>query len=113
MYINIQCRGFPLTEALKDYVKSRVRLALERYRHNIASVSVMLADVNGPKGGEDMQCRISIKSSRLPAIVVQETAVDMYDAINMCSHRAKRSASRQLEKFKQQRKGARLRHVDG
>ena len=107
MLINIQSRGFPLSAALKEYVESRIRLAMERYRDKIAHIQITLFDVNGPKGGEDMRCKISLKPSGLPSIVVQETAPDMYDAINICTHRLKRSTDRYFNRIRQRQKGLR------
>lgn len=108
MLITIQSRGFVLSAALKKHVKSRVRLALDRYRSEIASINVTLVDIKSAEGDEDRHCKISLKPNRFSEIVVQETGADIYEAINMCAHRAMRSASRQFTKLKQQRKVSRL-----
>jgi putative sigma-54 modulation protein len=69
---------------------------LSRYEEKIIRVDVSLFDINGPKGGEDKCCKIIIKINGSSSIVVQETAEDLYDAINTSSRRAKRAINRQL-----------------
>jgi len=104
MLVKIQTRSFTLSKALYDYTDSKVRLALGLYPHKIQRADVFLTHVNGPKGGRDMMCKIKIKANGYPSIVAQETAEDMYDAINICSHRMKRSVGRRFDRVLQQRK---------
>jgi ribosomal subunit interface protein len=96
MLVNIQSRHFSLSEALSKYVQSKVQIMLSRYESKINSINVSLFDINGPKGGEDKCCKIIIKINGTTSIVVQETAEDLYDAINTCSRRARRAVKRQL-----------------
>jgi ribosomal subunit interface protein len=96
MLVNIQSRHFSLSEALSKYVKSKVQIMLSRYDSKVNSINVSLFDINGPKGGEDKCCKIIIKINGASSIVVQETAEDLYDAINTCSRRARRALKRQL-----------------
>jgi len=96
MLVHIQSRHFSLSEALNKYVKSKVQVMLSRYEEKIIRVDVSLFDINGPKGGEDKCCKIIVKINGSSSIVVQETAEDLYDAINTSSRRAKRAINRQL-----------------
>jgi putative sigma-54 modulation protein len=96
MLVNIHSRHFSLSAALSKYVKSKVQIMLSRYESKIMSINVSLFDINGPKGGEDKCCKIIIKIHGSSSIVVQETAEDLYDAINTCSRRARRAVKRQL-----------------
>jgi putative sigma-54 modulation protein len=96
MLVNIQSRHFLLSAALSKYVKSKIQIMLSRYESKIISINVSLFDINGPKGGEDKCCKIVIKINGASSIVVEEIAEDLYDAINTCSRRARRSVKRQL-----------------
>jgi ribosomal subunit interface protein len=96
MLVNIQSRHFSLSAALSKYVKSKIQIMLSRYESKIISINVSLFDINGPKGGEDKCCKIIIKINGSSSIVVQETAEDLYDAINSCSRRTRRAVKRQL-----------------
>jgi putative sigma-54 modulation protein len=96
IHIHIQSRQFSLSSALREYVQSKVRVMIGRYETKIIRIDVSLFDINGPRGGEDKCCKIITKATGMTSIVVQETAVDMYDAINLCSRRARRAVKRQL-----------------
>ena len=96
MLVQIQSRHFSLSEALNKYVKSKVQIMLSRYETKIISINVSLFDVNGPKGGEDKCCKIIVKVNGKSSIVVQETAEDLYDAINTSTRRVRRAVKRQL-----------------
>ncbi len=105
MIVKIHTRGFPLSNALYDYTDAKVRLILGLYRNKLRRIDVFLTDVNGPKGGEDMRCKIKIKADGYPSIVVHETAEDLYNAINICLHRIKRAIGRRFDRALPHRKG--------
>ena len=96
MLVHIQSRHFSLSEALSRYVRNKTQVMLGRYEAKIIRVDVSLFDINGPKGGEDKCCKIIVKMGSANSIVVQETAEDVYDAINTCTRRGRRAVKRQL-----------------
>ena len=100
MLVHIQSRHFSLSAALNKYVKTKLQVMLGKYEAKIISLNVSLFDINGPKRGEDKCCKIIVKIivkiNGTSSIVVQETAADLYDAINTCSRRARRAVKRQL-----------------
>ena len=98
MFIQITTRGFSLTKALRNYVTSRLEFTLERYRDYLQTVEVTLLDVNGPRGGEDMRCRLQLKPRSGRSVIIQETADDLYDAVAICASRARWVIGRQLDK---------------
>lgn len=104
MLLKIHTHDFSLTGALKSHVDSKIRLALGRYTERIQRVDITLTDINGPRGGEDMRCQLVIKPEGMASFVVQETAEDLYSAISIAAHRAKRSMERQMCRLKNQRR---------
>ena len=104
MLVKIHTPDFPSSSALSDYVDSKVRLALGLYRDKIRVVDVFLTDVNGPRGGEDMRCKIKVKADGHPLVLAQETADNLYEAINICSHRMKRVIGRRFDRVLQHRR---------
>lgn len=101
MILSVQSLGFSLTPGLKDFVETRTRLIVSRYGHRVSRIDVTLLDVNGPKGGEDKRCRIRMKIEGMPSIVIQDTDKDMYDAINSCTSRLRRTLIRKLDRGRQ------------
>ncbi len=100
MNIKIQSRGFKLSEALYEHTHSKLYLTLGRYAERIRNIEVVLTDINGPKGGEDMRCIIKLRLNRFKSVALQETSSDMYDAINQCSHHARRVVERHFNRLR-------------
>jgi hypothetical protein len=53
-------------------------------------VTVRLADLNGPRGGVDKQCRIIVKLRPGEEVVVKDTASEVETAIDRCADRVQR-----------------------
>ena len=96
MNIDIQARGFILTEALSAYIERRINFALSSRFDQINRISVRLLDINGPRGGVDKRCRIHITLPRLSDIVIEDTEQDLYVAIDRATDRASRTVQRRL-----------------
>ncbi|MFZ3035777.1 MAG: HPF/RaiA family ribosome-associated protein [Rugosibacter sp.] len=96
MQMDIQCRGFDLTDGLRDYVKKRLAYSLNCGDGHIMRVVVRLADINGPRGGEDKRCHLGLRLKGLPEVVVEDTEADLYVAIDRAAERAGRALARCL-----------------
>ena len=98
MNIDIQARDFQLTEALERHIRRRLDFALSPRYEQIQQIQVRLGDINGPRGGADKCCHLHIVLPRLPDVVVYDTELDMYLAINRAIDRAGRAVSRRLSR---------------
>src|SRR5512134_737287 len=98
MQIDIQARGFKLTEGLRNQAERRVRFALGSTTGRVRSVVMRLADENGPRGGLDKRCTIRATLSGAPPVIIEQREADLYVAIDRAADRAGRAVSRRLEK---------------
>ncbi|MBK8768375.1 MAG: HPF/RaiA family ribosome-associated protein [Burkholderiaceae bacterium] len=87
MQIEIQARGFSLTEALRTQAERRVRFALGSTSGRVRNVVMRLADENGPRGGLDKRCTIRANFPGAPPVIIEQQEADLYVAID----RARRS----------------------
>jgi putative sigma-54 modulation protein len=101
MNIQVNFRNIKKSNAAIIHISDRISLAFARTQDAIQSVSIIVSDVNGPKGGIDKLCRILIKSSLLPDIVITENQAHISTAIDRCITRARQSLSRKLKRNKQ------------
>lgn len=96
MQVDIKSRGFELTDSLRDYVRKRLACNLSHGDTAILQVGVRLSDINGPRGGEDKRCQITLRVKALPRIVIEDTEADLYVAIDRAAERAGRTLQRRL-----------------
>jgi len=98
MQIDIQARGFRLTEGLRTQAERRVRFALGSTSGRLRGVVMRLADENGPRGGVDKRCTIRAHLPGGPPVIIEQQDADLYVAIDRAADRAARAVSRRLEK---------------
>jgi ribosomal subunit interface protein len=98
MQIDIQARGFDLTDALREHAKKRLAFALHWAHDDVREIKIRLSDVNGPRGGEDKRCLIQLPLIGKTAIVIEETELNLYTAIDKAMHRLERVLAKRLEK---------------
>ena len=96
MQIDIQARNFSLTNALRGHIERRLGFALSTRDEYIQRVVVRLSDINGPRGGKDKCCHIQVVLPQLTDVVIEDTEVDMYAAIDRATDRAGRTVGRRL-----------------
>lgn len=107
MHIDIQSQGFTLTPALRAHTERRMRFALGATRPEVLRVAVRLSDDNGPRGGEDMRCRVRIAIAGVPDVVIEDAESDLYIAIDRAADRAGRTLVRRLARRSEQSRSPR------
>ena len=101
MRIDIQARGFDLTEGLREHAERRLQFALSWV--SVRTVRVCLFDVNGPRGGNDKRCRIQIPMAGAQNVVVEDAEADLYLAIDRAADRTERTMARRLGRLREHR----------
>ncbi len=96
MHLDIQSQGFDLTDAIRDYAERRLAFGLGRSAQHVSNVAVLLADINGPRGGNDKRCRIRVRLAPSLEVVVEDTQSDLYRAIDRAAERMGRTVARSL-----------------
>ena len=98
MQIDIKTHNFSLTDALRTHAERRLRFSLTCCDHFIQRVVMRLSDINGPRGGKDKRCRLQIVLAGLPDVVVEDTEIDLYVAIDRAADRAGRTVRRKVDR---------------
>jgi len=104
MKIELRFHGIQSSEALRDHTARRVRVHLSRFAREVSTVVVRLADVNGPRGGLDKRCQITVFGPRLGTATLEETSADAYAALDLALERIGRSAGRELARARWNRR---------
>ena len=98
MNFDIQSLGFPITAALSDHARRRLRFGLTRHGDRIQRIVVRLGDENGPRGGVDKFCRIQVYLVNAPAAVIEDIGPDLYVVIDRAADRAGRLVVKHLDR---------------
>ncbi len=98
MQLQVRGRNIELTEALRAHVERRLQFALSRFGQRIGRVLVRLADVNGPRGGDDKSCHVDVNLFPSGKVLVEDLDADLYAAIDRAAERVGRSVVRELER---------------
>ncbi len=83
---------------ISHQVRKKTRAALNRFSTSIQTVTIRITDTNGPKGGVDTQCTLSIKLITTGEVVAQKKGENVYAALNQCLHNATRLINRLQER---------------
>lgn len=94
--LNVRTTGFQLAPEERGYLRVRLGKKLGKFAPHIERVTVRFEDLNGPKGGVDIECRIKVVLSGLPSVVVTETAETVQAAFNLAADRAVRAAGKAI-----------------
>jgi ribosomal subunit interface protein len=88
-----------LSESLKVYVEEHLVAHIERIADDeAAEIDISLVDNNGPKGGIDKDCRVTVRLPGLSAIHVTETSETVHQAIDAARDRLENALKRTLER---------------
>ena len=96
MNLRLVTRGIELSADLNDYVRRRAHFSLGRFAGRIRSLSIRLADVNGPRGGIDKLCDIRVDIGLPKTVIVRERQANIHAAVAFAVDRAERAVQRQL-----------------
>ena len=87
-----------LSPSLAPLARRRFEFALGRFGDRVRSVTVHLADVNGPRGGMDQHCLVAIRlTSPRRLIVIEDTDAEAEVAIGRAADRAARVVARAVQ----------------
>ncbi len=106
MKIEVRFRGLGSSDALRDHAARRIHSHLSRFAGEVTAVLVRLDDVNGPKGGVDKRCQVTVRGPRFGSATLDEMSGDASSAVDMAVERIGRSVGRELDRARSDRRSA-------
>lgn len=95
-----------LSDALRAYVDEHLVSHIERFADDeAAEIDISLVDTNGPKGGVDKECRVTVRLPGLAAVHVTEAGDSLFPAIDASRDRLEKTLKRTLEKRREAHTG--------
>lgn len=94
--VHIRAVGVDLDAADRDYLRRKLGRGLGKFDGSIERVSVRIEDVNGPRGGVDMRCRIKVVLKGLPSVVIDQQHSSLQAAMDRAVARTRTAVQRNL-----------------
>ena len=104
MKIDVRFHGLDASDAFREHVRRRVHFQMSRFGGAVRSVVVRIGDINGPKGGEDKRCQVTLRGSRLGPLTIEDLSADVYSALDTALERAARAAGRDIDRRRSARR---------
>ncbi len=98
MQLEIVSRDFELTQSIREHIETRLATLSAWSRRDIRTVRVTLGDMNGPRGGADKYCKVSVTLRSGPDIRVGKVSDNLYDAITRAALAAVRTTSEMISR---------------
>lgn len=105
MKIDVRLRGIEHPESLRDHATRRIHLQLSRFGPELSEVIVRISDLNGPRGGLDKHCRITLRGRRFRELILDEVSDDPRLVMEAALDRIARLLARELARVRQVRAG--------
>jgi ribosome-associated translation inhibitor RaiA len=102
--MTITIDGIPQDETLQTHVKEKVSAALEQLRVKPTTTRIAFTDENGPKGGIDARCAITVKLPRRPPVHVETAAETRRQTFDSAFELLQRELARERERLKASRR---------
>ena len=100
MDIHILDRNVGITAGQREHIDRCLQFAFDRFGSHIRTVDVSLTDVNGPRGGDDLQCRMKVVLQGKREIVVEGKGVSVEAIVAETADRAALAVSRRLDRLR-------------
>lgn len=104
MELSIRHRHLDMSEPLEAYIARRLRFAIGAFDSRITSVDVRVADVNGPRGGIDKRCIITVLMRPIGRVFALAMESDAYSAVDRAATRIRAVLVRTLNRRRERRR---------
>ncbi|MEQ9411787.1 MAG: hypothetical protein RIK87_28990 [Fuerstiella sp.] len=98
MQISVANPASRLSDVFRGAVGSRLQTALARFSNRITQVEATLSDENGPRGGVDKQCRVSVVMPGIGTISTSARHENLMAAVGQAARRARRIVITKLKR---------------
>ena len=92
------------SESLALHARRAVQQALDRFAPRIRDILVRIRDENGPKGGVDQHCSLSLRTDHGPELHLHETDSSAESAVRRLAGRAARMVRDRLARHRASRR---------
>jgi len=96
--IRLVRKGVSVDQGLQRLIRVKLSFTLQRLAHRVRWVRILIEDTNGPRGGLDKRCVVSVGGDGFETRVVDVRDTGLHAAIADALQLAARSVVRALER---------------
>jgi putative sigma-54 modulation protein len=111
MNVLIRLISLETSTTLSQFIEGTVRQRFARLSHEIDEVCVRVSDVNGPRGGLDKQCQVTVRGRAVASFHVEELGENSYASVDLAVTRAAHAVKRGLQRSRRSRKESSVRRA--
>ena len=100
MTVQIRSNGIEVTDDLREHIERTLASSLDRFTQRLKSVSVFLADLNGPRGGVSRLCQMTARFRNGRVVHMLQKDSEIEPAIKRAADRLKYALSRDASRVK-------------
>ncbi len=105
MRVSIRTRKGKLDPTAREWLSRRIEFALGRFGARISRVSVLLEDLNGPRGGVDHRCLVEVQLVPAGRLLTEVVDADMEPAASTALERMARRVRDEFNRRRDLRRG--------
>lgn len=94
MHIDIHGLNIQPTDAMRIYMHRRIQTSLDHLHHAVRGVVLRIKDINGPRGGVNKRCQISVQLTSGERIFIEDIDEDVYRVVDRITTRTKHTIAR-------------------
>ena len=107
MELSIKSQNLNLSDSFKTYAERRLRFALGGFITQLSGIEVRLADVNGPCGGFDKACAITVMLRRHGAVFARAAGDTAYSSVDRAAARIRSAVASAVGRHRSNRRHTR------
>ena len=96
--VELHSPDFTLPADLAAHARERLAARLGKFGHRLLGVIVRVKDVNGPKGGEGISCRMEGLLAGMEPVNIEERDHDLRAALDLAVDRLELAVQRHIER---------------
>ena len=98
MLVHVRTQESTLLAGIHRHLEKRVRAALGPSATHVSSVTVGFSDINGPRGGADLRCVVTVELLPSGSLRAEATHADLLSAVGRALARARRAVLTSLKR---------------
>ena len=97
MNVRIVTRRLGVDDTAREYIRCCIANALNRRLDRVADAVIALQDLNGPRGGKDQRCCVTLLLNPRGSVRAQAKGSDLWSVVDRAVQKAGRQLDRLLE----------------